>query len=952
MVNQQTLNEISIRYWRNYLEKRVKNVKFWRHFLNLFSQGYVLEDLKLSLTTESLLTPVGKEGNSLFFLAADISDNNIIIKEIKKRKENFQKCEKKFKAVVIPSSEGIEFVLSISSGKNPIIEPMKIIRFPQGRISGYFLTLLELNSKQSVSKNLQLLSDISILESDYISSMLKSFKSIKKLILYSVILLLCSELTDLEALNDSLRKNFPSMKCLFEDILLFIQDSLIQKERRSDNIIIIKKIFNDLNIQNPIIDLNFLIGFLERYPFSLSEPSIVYREVAITPHILSIIIEHFMSSPSMKKKKGKYYTNLTEVEFITYLALYRFLGAKNPQINPEDLFDSIYNNWRSENKSSVKFANIAKSPSAIRILDPACGSGSFLVSISRLFGSLVTTEVIPNSISLEIWGNDIDSHAIAVTELRLFFLTFNDLSRNLKFPIQIDFHFVNENFFRSKVPYKFDLIVGNPPWIRHEDIGGGNLPNDKVLLKTRIKEIIGDQVSLDGKSDIYIYFCIMGLALLNKDGGVLAFLTSNAWLEVNYGKTLQNYLTLNQNGIETFEIIHWEGERLWNQLGINSVIFLAERQKTVKNLIQTQFRGVFTESFVNYSKIPINSLRKGIIPRKDYTDVYYRTEVIKQDQLMKTHKWAGTFLRTSRKERAIINKLSKRGVSLSSLADVRFGLKTGANDFFHLQPLEKDTQNKDYITVKNRAGYEGIIEREYLTPLIKTPTEVEGFNIPQSFTPFYWLFSCHYKRKRLKGSQALKYIEWAESEPVTIKQGLKSGTKVSGYSSIRSVQQRKFWYSIGEYTIPNLLWVKSYHVRVGCLLNEGRLLPDQRFYSINVRNSDLIPLIFTFLNSSLVWGQMEVFGNTNMGYGVLDTNVYWLKSLKIPLKAIEDSSKLHELERTLLKEKKRYSMFEFSQIRSDIDEFFSEYIGLSSEHLQILSTFILKTLSNRLKIPS
>ncbi|MFX0150530.1 MAG: Eco57I restriction-modification methylase domain-containing protein [Candidatus Hodarchaeota archaeon] len=951
MVNQQALRENFVRYWQSYLEKRAKNAKFWCRFLNLFSQGCVIEDLKLFSTTKSLLVPIGKEGNSLFFLASDITDYNVIIKELKRRQVNSQNHEKKSKIVIVPSSEGIEFVLSISSGKNLITESIKIIRFPQGRISGYFLSQIELNSKQSVSKNLQLLSDISILESDYVSRMLKTFKSINKLILYSVILLLCSELADKAVLNENLRKNFPSMKCFFEDILLFIQESLIQKKRKFD-IITILKIFNDLNIQNPRIDINFLIDFLDRYPFSLSEPSIAYKEVAITPHILSIIIEHLMCSPSKKKKKGKYYTNLREVEFITRLALYRFLRVKYPQINPEDFFYKIYNNWGLNNNNPTKFANIPKSPSVIRILDPACGSGSFLVSISRLFGSLVTKEVIPNSISLELWGNDIDSHAITVTKLRLFFLTFNGFSRILKFPIQIDFHFANENFFGSKFPHKFDLLVGNPPWVRHEDIGGGNLLDDKVLLQSRIKEIVEDQLPLDGKSDIYIYFCIMGLALLSEDGGVLAFLTSNAWLEVNYGKTLQKYLMLNQNGIETFEIIHWEGERLWKQLGINSVIFLAERQKTVENLIQKQVRGVFTESFVNYSKIPINSLRKGMIPRKDYTDVYYRTEVIRQDQLMKTHKWAGTFLRTSRKERAIISKLSKRGASLSSLADVRFGLKTGANDFFHLQPFEKNLLNKDYINVKNRAGYEGIIEREYLTPLIKTPTEVEGFIIPQSFTPFYWLFYCNYERKRLKGSQALKYIEWAESEPVTIKQGYKSGTKVVGYSSIRSVQQRQLWYSIGECTIPNLLWVKSYHVRVGCLLNEGRLLPDQRFYGINVRNSDLISLIFTFLNSSLVWGQMEVYGNTNMGYGVLDTNVYWLKSLKIPLKAIEDSSKLHELERTLLKEKKRYSMFEFSQIRSDIDEFFAEYIGLSSEDLQILSSFVLKTLGNRLKIPS
>ncbi|MFX0183022.1 MAG: Eco57I restriction-modification methylase domain-containing protein [Candidatus Hodarchaeota archaeon] len=953
MVNQQPIEEISIKYWLEFREKGIKNVKSWLNFLNFFSHNHIIKGISFSSTTKSELIPIGEEGNSLFFLAKNISDYNSIMTKITICiKTDVHLQEKTSRIVVIPSSEGIEFLVSYLTTINQSIEAIKIIKFPQGRIPGYFLSLKESNPEASLSELLKQFSDISALESDYINQTYNNLKSKDTLILYSVIVLLCSELSDLRVLNDVFRVNFSNMKCHLEEFLLLIKNSLNQNERKYDNITAINKVFNNLCIQTSIIDLKLIIDFLQRYPISLREPSLFYQEVAITPHILSEIVEKLMGAKSKTKKNGKYYTHLKEVGFITHLALYRFLHNKISSLNSKDLFTSIYKNWGFKELIQNNSENISIRLSSLRILDPACGSGSFLISISSLIGSLVATGVISNFKSLELWGNDIDSHAIAATRLRLAFLEINGLDRNLKFPFKIDFyHIVQKDFFASKYPLEFDLIIGNPPWVRHEDIGGDQPSRDKKQLQARIKKILGKNMVFDRKSDLYIYFCILSLSLLNKDGGLLAFLTSNAWLEVKYGKTLQNYLLINQNGIRTFEIIHWARERLWEQLGINSVIFIAEKLQTGDNKTQNSFKSVFTESFVNFSSIPTTSLRNGIIIRKDYEDRYYRTEVIRKDQLRKTHKWAGTFLRTSGRERRLIDKLSKMGVPLTSLADVRFGLKTGANNFFHLQSLKNKSQTKDYTRIKNRPGYEGSIEKEFLIPLIKSPTEIDGFIVHGLFSPSYWLFYCHLSREQLKGSRALEYIEWAESEPVTIKQGLRSGTTVKGFSSIRSVQQRELWYSLGEYSIPNLLWTKSYHVRPGCLLNERRAIPDQRFYSIYSKLDKYIPLLLTFLNSSLVWAQMEVQGNTNMGYGVLDTNVYWLKSIKIPLEAIEEKQKLHELNEKLLKENKRYSMLEFSQIRLDIDEFYGKYFELSSEDIQILSNFILKTLSNRLKIP-
>ncbi len=145
------------------------------------------------------------------------------------------------------------------------------------------------------------------------------------------------------------------------------------------------------------------------------------------------------------------------------------------------------------------------------------------------------------------------------------------------------------------------------------------------------------------------------------------------------------------------------------------------------------------------------------------------------------------------------------------------------------------------------------------------------------------------------------------------------------------------------------LLTKSYHDKAGCLYNQAQALPDQRFYGITVTQDRYLPLIFTYLNSSLAWAQMEAQGNTNMGFGVLDTNVYWLKSLRIPVEALTEKNQVMTLMEQLTKEKDRFSMLQFSQIREDIDSFYAKYFDLSNNSMKRLYDFILRSINNRIR---
>ncbi|SMC00357.1 conserved hypothetical protein [Hymenobacter roseosalivarius DSM 11622] len=76
----------------------------------------------------------------------------------------------------------------------------------------------------------------------------------------------------------------------------------------------------------------------------------------------------------------------------------------------------------------------------------------------------------------------------------------------------------------------FDAVLGNPPYIRQEELA----PQLKPYLKTHYE-------TSAGTADLYVYFYELGLRLL-APGGELSFITNNKWLRAGYGQALRRYL--------------------------------------------------------------------------------------------------------------------------------------------------------------------------------------------------------------------------------------------------------------------------------------------------------------------------------------------------------------------------------------------------------------------------
>ncbi|HIH72465.1 MAG TPA: N-6 DNA methylase, partial [Thermococcaceae archaeon] len=151
----------------------------------------------------------------------------------------------------------------------------------------------------------------------------------------------------------------------------------------------------------------------------------------------------------------------------------------------------------------------------------------------------------------------------------------------------------------------FDIVIANPPYVRQEKIYPEYydlaefqmLPKkeqdrlkkeykEKIIehMKTIIKEKFEHEMKLNKRSDLYVYFFIQGVNLLNPKGA-LVFITSNSWLDVDYGTSLQEFFLRFTN---LKRIIDYT-TRSFEQADVNTVITVLTRKP--KELFNTVDEG-------------------------------------------------------------------------------------------------------------------------------------------------------------------------------------------------------------------------------------------------------------------------------------------------------------------------------------------------------------------------
>ncbi len=508
----------------------------------------------------------------------------------------------------------------------------------------------------------------------------------------------------------------------------------------------------------------------------------------------------------------------------------------------------------------------------------------------------------------------------------------------------------------------FDIVIGNPPYVRQEKIADPRLRPDQITAenkkayKAKLQRLIyrtwdkwfgysqaKDKAArtLDAKSDLYIYFYFYGLSLLN-DKGTFCFITSNSWLDVGYGKNLQEFLL---NCCSVRMIIDNKAMRSFKSADVNTAIVLLNApadkptptalnhmarfvmfyvpfeqamDDVVFTLIDTVQHRTKTEQFRVFPVRQEILLAEGCgLDDDDEEDPKPAKKVkgplIKTEKKYLGNKWGGKYLRAPDIYWTILEKGKDKLVRLGDIAEVRFGIKTGANEFFYLD------QEKN-----NQWG----IEEEFLKPVIKSPRECRTILInPDDLK--YKIYMCHKSKEELKGTAALEYIKWGERQSFHLRP---------------SCSNRAKWWDIGTRRFAPLICPSSVSELFRIFLNNS-VFADKRLYEIYPDKN--ITWLHCALNSSLTTLFMELGSRTGLGEGLLDMTVYEVADcVVVAVGSDETIAKPIEL---LSKRKQECLSTELRMPdRQSIDNVIFDEIGLSQGEREAVYEAVINLVESRL----
>ncbi len=575
------------------------------------------------------------------------------------------------------------------------------------------------------------------------------------------------------------------------------------------------------------------------------------------------------------------------------------------------------------------------------VLDPSCGAGTFLVRAYR-HKQLMNQNKTHEEIIRTLWGIDIAKFPAHLATINL---AINDLSVDRNFP-----NIVQENFFAVKAtdkgvklpknwiktravaigeveknidyPDRFDAIVGNPPYTRQEEIPDTGV-NKRRLIENSIYDFDGKPLAnLTKRSSIHAYFFVHGTKML-KDGGYFGFIVSNSWLDVDYGRGLQEFLLKNYKIIA---IIESKVERWFEAADINTCILILQKCNENNHRMDNPVRFVLMKKNLRSLIPPPTEKWEKQIERKNKIDNFIRTILshstqyenddmkispISQRELWErgfSHdeneylgsKW-GKYIRGSQ---VVLKLLEKRNtfIKLKDIARVLRGFTTGANEFFYLSEptIKRRRIGKEFWMEKNEQGE---WEPNYL---IKSPRECKRLVVDKE-TLEKRVLMIHKQRDKLYGRKIWRYIREAEEK---------------GVHKRSTFQSRSKWYDLGQWEKPGLLWPDAYNDRYGVYDPNGAWA-DKRFFYINLNDIQMKPAVQAYLNSTLIPLFIEIEGITNLGEGAVYTNVYQLQSLPVPRNLMDFCGDLSEVLEAL---KKR----QLSSIFVELGAQNQEDVGLST----------------------
>ena len=310
--------------------------------------------------------------------------------------------------------------------------------------------------------------------------------------------------------------------------------------------------------------------------------------------------EVFDKKKGKRKKDGIFYTPKYITKYIVENSIENWLDNKRKELGEDKLpeltekdfnYDLYKRNYKKHIEFWTKYREAVKN---IKIVDPACGSGAFLITafeyllnynnylndkIFDLTGtkdlfSDTTKEILQNN----IFGVDLNKESVEITKLSLWLKTADKnktlatLENNIKCGNSLidDIEIAGELAFNWEKEFPqvfknggFDVVVGNPPYVFTRD-------NFSELEKSYY---IKEYRSSTYKINTYILFMEKSFKLL-KNKGYSSMIVPNSWLMMYSGKGIREYILENT---KLLEIVNLEGHS-FESANVETIIYIGYKE--------------------------------------------------------------------------------------------------------------------------------------------------------------------------------------------------------------------------------------------------------------------------------------------------------------------------------------------------------------------------------------
>jgi hypothetical protein len=517
---------------------------------------------------------------------------------------------------------------------------------------------------------------------------------------------------------------------------------------------------------------------------------------------------------SKRKKHGVFYTPDYITDYICRNSIIPYLSktGKNSVI---ELVDEYSNNLE-ELEEKIK---------NLKILDPACGSGAFLVKAVDMLleideevqfrkptkqisqkGMDEFTKIKEINLIIEnnIYGVDLNPESVEITKLSLFLKLAGPQSKlgNLSNNIKTGNSLINDKKIEEKsfswehefpeilsplVKAKgFDIIIGNPPYVRQE------------LFKEIKQYLKSNYESFNSLADMYVYFVEKATHLLKPDG-ILSFIIPNKFLKTGYGKQIRVFL---KNNITLLKLYNFDDYPVFADAITYTMILVF--QKTKKDNYK------FVTSELNETSNALINLKKN--------------EYLVSSTTLTEEPWDLSNSKTLK----ILQKMQENSVTLDKfiLKRIFYGIKTGRNNIFVIDKKLRDELVKDHKS-------EEVIKK------VVTGTEVKRYNI--DFDDKYILF--------------LPWDYDLEFSPKIKEYLLNYKTELEKRSEVKT--GRYNWWVLTRYgsenvpflSLPKIIYPRITNNSNFCLDESGEIfITDNNFYISSSSKS-----LLAILNSKLIF---------------------------------------------------------------------------------------------------